>query len=393
LLLSVMHWLLAVVFMLGVYWWARRQLGVGALWLTGLVMANMSVWTLYRRTLSEAAFLAAMMWAVNALNGVLDRSRRLAALPLLSAAASLVALTAIREVGVLFGAGFVVVLLARVASGAASRRATAMAVAAAAAAILVAFLSIRPERIAAAGPALAGNLAGYRDAGSAVVGSVDQRALLRVSEVGQLLVPGMFRAYGRGWADINSVVYALLMVAISIGWWRLARRRSDVLACTAPLYLGVHLFWPYSAGTRYFVPLLPVLVGSIWMLLEPHRRWRFGTVAFALSAHLFVAVGYWLAVDLPSARACARQWPAVQQLAVHIGQAAGAVGAIGGVETPGCVPLMLALELERPVQQFAGQPPADAPAQWIVAPRHAGMVAGFLAEAEAGDYRLLRREN
>lgn len=386
--LSVLNWLMAVAFMLGVYCWARRQLGAGALWVTGLVMANMSVWTLYRRTLSEAAFLAVMMWAVNGLNAVLARSRSVAVAPLLAAAALLITLTAIREVGILFGAGFVLVLLTRAVSGATSRRATATAVAVTAAALLFALLSIRPERIAAAGPALAGNLAGYRDADSAVVGGVAERALLRVSEVGQLLVPGMFRAYGRGWADVNSVLYVLLLIAVGIGWWRLVRLRRDVLAFTAPLYLGAHLLWPYSAGTRYMVPLLPLLVACIWVLLEPLRRWRLGIVAVALFAHLFVAVGYWLAVDRPAARACARQWPAVRQLAAHIAPQPGAVSA---TDAPPCLPLLLALQLERPVQRLDPRTPADAATQWIVAARNGDAIAGFQTQADVGDYRLLRK--
>jgi hypothetical protein len=306
--------------------------------------------------------------------------------PLLIAAPLLITLTAIREAGLFFAVGFAFVLVARAAAGAATRRSTAVALAVTAAAMLFALLSIRPERIAAAGPALAGRLAGYGDAGSAVGGGAGERALLRVTEVGQLLVPGMFRAYGRGWIDINSVAYTLLFVAVAIGWWCLVRRRADVMAYTGPLYLCAHLCWPYAAGTRYVVPLLPLLVACIWVVLEPLRRWRLEIVALALLAHLGVALGYWLVIDRPAARACARQWPLVQQLAAHIAPQAGGVRVSGA---PPCLPLMLALELERPV------PPVETggPPQWIVTANTAEAVPGYVIRADVGDYRLLRRGN
>ena len=394
LVLSLMHWIMAVVFMLGVYRWMRQQVGVGALWLTGLVMANVSVWTLYRRTLSEPAFLAVMMWTVNALDGVLDAGTEPARRPRFGAARSvlvagclLVVLTAIREAGVLFGVGLALALLASAVRGAVSRRGAAAALIVTGVAIVLALTSIRPERIAAAGPALAGNLAGYADAGSAISGSLSQRVYMRMSEIGQLLVPGMFHAYGRSWLDINTAVYAPLLVAVVIGWWRLVRRRRDVFAVTAPLYVGVHLLWPYVAGTRYLLPLLPLLVACVWIHLEPHRQWRLGVVALSLLANLGVAVGYWLVRDLPAARACARQWPAVEQLGAHIGADAGAVAAAG---VPRCVPLMLALTLNRPVQEDGG-PLAGTPARWMVVPERADPVSGFAPAASAGPYTLLRR--
>src|SRR5262249_34121915 len=156
-----------------------------------------------------------------------------------------------------------------------------------------------------------------------------------------------------------------LFVAVAIGWWRLVRRRGDVFAYSAPLYLGVHLWWPYLAGTRYLLPLLPLLVASIWIHLEPYRRWRLGFVAASLLPHLGVAVGYWLVRDLPEARACARQWPAVQHLAARIGPDAQGVTA---AEVPPCVALMLAMTLDRPVWQADAHSAADARTRWIVAP-------------------------
>ena len=389
LVLSIMHWILAVAFMLGVYRWMRRQLGAGALWLTGLVMANVSVWMLYRRTLSEAAFLTVMVWSVDLLDRILRADPRHARVQLVLAAALLILLSAIREAGVLFGVGFGVALLARMARGVTSRRAAATALAVTAAALLIALASIRPERIAAAAPAFAGNLAGYADARSADLGSLGHRLFLRMTEIGQLLVPGMFKAYGRTWLDINTIVYAPLLVAVAVGWWRLLRRRLDVFAVTAPLYIAVHVWWPYLGGTRYLLPLLPLLVACVWMHLEPQRGWRLSVVCAALLAHAAVAGAQWLVVDLPSARACNDAQPAVEGLAPRIGRDSGAVAA---AHVPACVALMLALELERPVQLIDDLASVDATKHWILAPRRSAAVPGFQTDGASGDYVLLRRQ-
>lgn len=402
--LAMMNWVMAVIFMLGVYVWARRELGGGALWVTALVMANVSVWTVYRQTLSEAAFLALMIWTVNALNGLLadgepsaqgnqpggasqvGRRRIVAVGRLLAIAALLIGLTAIREAGVLFGAGFLLALLVRALRGTANRRATAAAVIVTSVALFVALSSIRPERIAAAGPAIAGNLAGYGDADGAVT-SLDRRVLLRLMEMGQLLVPGMFRTYGRSWLDINTAVYALVLAAVLIGWWSIVRRRSDVLALTAPLYVAMYMIWPYAAGTRYFVPLLPLFVACIWIFLALFRGWRLSIVAAALVAHVGVAAGHWILVDRPAARTCDRLWPTVDFLAAHT----AAAGAIAAVPVPVCLTPMLALALDRPVRQASATAAVDADVEWIVAPERAEPQAGFRPAAAAGDYVLLRR--
>ena len=68
LVLAWMQWGFAVLFMLGVYHWARRWFPTGALWITALVMVNVGFWLLARLTLSEMAFMAALMGNVNAVD-------------------------------------------------------------------------------------------------------------------------------------------------------------------------------------------------------------------------------------------------------------------------------------------------------------------------------------
>ncbi len=118
LLLSIIHWVMAVLFMFGVYVWARRRCAGGALLITGLVMVNISLWNQYRRTLSELAFMTVGVWTVYVLDVAGESaSRRKGLIRVLSGSAMLVFLAMIREVGVTFAAGFVAARLVDVRRG------------------------------------------------------------------------------------------------------------------------------------------------------------------------------------------------------------------------------------------------------------------------------------
>jgi len=393
LVLAVLHYLLAVVLLLGVQRWARQRLGAAGIWVTALVMVNVNVWILYRRTLSEAAFCAVMIWTVLALDRLLgtladgDAARRSLAAASLVAVPLLILLTAVREVGLLFAAGFAVALGARVWRGALAWRAALPALAAVAMVGGVAIGVVRPERLAAAGPAFAGRLVGYADAATAVDGSLGERLRLRVTEIGQLLVPGMFKAYGDGWLDLNQLVFVPLCAAVAFGWWALWRRGADVLTATAPLYLGVYLAWPYAGGTRYLLPLLPLFWACVWEAGAPLRRRR-TTFALLAVAHLGVALGYLVVIDAPRARACDRHWPTVDRLAARIAAAGGAVTAAG---VPSCVRLMFELSLDRPVREARAGEAVAPDTIWLLTPQASAAVDGFVPSAADGDYAVARR--
>jgi hypothetical protein len=301
----------------------------------------------------------------------------------LAAGGLLVALCVTREAGILFGVGFGLALLAGMTRSRLSWRAATAALLATVALLLVVTAAIRPERIAAAGPVFAGNLVGYADAGLAVSGPFTARVHLRMTEIGQLLLPGMFRAYGHRWLDVNTLVYAPVLVLVVIGWRRLLQRGGEVLAFTAPLYIALHLAWPYTAGTRYLLPLLPLLVACLWCAAAPLRSWRRIVVATLLVAHFGVVAGYGLAIDRPRAEACDRDWPAVEWFAARI--AAGGAAAVAP-PVPQCVQLMLALALDRPVDAAV-----VGDTQWLVAAAGQPPPAEFSPDTAAGGYVLLRR--
>ena len=112
LLLSILQWLLAVVFMLGVYRWSKRILPGAELWITALTMVNASLWMHVRLTISEAAFMAALIWTVEALHELAAAvtTRELCQRAALAAVMTLI-VAMVRQVGVLVVGGYALAML------------------------------------------------------------------------------------------------------------------------------------------------------------------------------------------------------------------------------------------------------------------------------------------
>src|SRR5204862_6785908 len=107
-------------------------------------------------------------------------------------------------------------------------------------------------------------------------------------------------------------------VSIVVGWWRLCRRRPDVLLWTAPFYIALNVLWSADQGGRYTLPMLPVMAAALWSAatsMGPAMR-RFAMPFVA--AHAIVALGYWLGVDLPRTRETNAHWPALDALVARI---------------------------------------------------------------------------
>ena len=68
--ISVVHWLLAVGLLWGIYRWARSLAPEGAVWIAALSVGTCAVWILYRRPMSEMAFMAAMAWLLVSLQAL-----------------------------------------------------------------------------------------------------------------------------------------------------------------------------------------------------------------------------------------------------------------------------------------------------------------------------------
>ena len=337
LLISCMHWLLAVSFMLGVYGWLRRVTPEAAVLLTVGIMANVNIWNLYRRTLSEVAFLPLLIWAINLCNHALDDPDGRRGTRLVMLATVLIALVATRETGLL--AVGAVVLTAALAH----RRNVArplFAIAAGAVSVGAALL-LRPERLTAVANAMRAAF----DSPAGVAGLILDMARRRVIQLNQLTTPGMFNAYSDppGWLDANLLAGAIVLVLAAVGWTRLFRRQRDTYLVFGPLYLGALVWWPYDGGARYLLPLGPLIAASAWEALSA-LRWRRVFTELVFVGHLVFTLGYWLRVDLPRGRECNAEWPAVEKLA----QSTMITPAtIAGLKLPSCVELELRLAIDQ----------------------------------------------
>jgi hypothetical protein len=168
------------------------------------------------------------------------------------------------------------------------------------------------------------------------------------------------------------------LLIVATGWWKLFRATGDVLLATLPAYVALYVVWGFDAGTRYLLPMLPVLAASAGCGRFLERRPALGFLLVA--AHLAVAAGYVLARDAPRARACDAEWPAVERLAAAAASAPAPVLAPG---VPECTRLLLSFTLDRPVsERFVWG------FRWVLEPDDAPASEERRVAARAGGYRL-----
>jgi hypothetical protein len=415
--LSVAQWGLAIVFMLGVYTWMRRQVPAAAVLLTALVMVNVELWTLYRRTLSEMAFMATMIWVVNLLNHVnwaeTSRPPLRGLVKLFAGSAILVLLVMIRQAGIMVAAGFAVVQLLVIWKGRRARCerpeqslnlhpsplaplpgrlwSAAVTLAVGLPACLAIAGLIRYERAMAQASGSPTYLDHLIDPEATVAGQVLEGVRLRVSEVGRLTIPGMFKAYGRRseWLNMNMAIYVPFTALVLYGWWRLVRKRPDVLLLTMPFYVGLYVIWPFDQATRFLVPMVPVLGACVWQVAKPLRQYRLQGLGILVLAHLGVAVGYWLGVEVPRARQNHVQWPDIEQLAAPMRLHDGGIVAMN---IPENALDMFQLVLDRRVLDHPTDAPVGKNVRWIIMPRNDPVGKGYAVHAVAGDFQLVGPE-
>jgi hypothetical protein len=399
LLVTTINAALAAIYLAGVVTWARRHAGAAAWPIAIIAVANIVVLALFRRALSEAAFMAAMIWFVVLLPDFPRPPRRR---DLAAAAVLLIALVLVRPTGILFGAGWALVLAYRVRARTISfRRAVGQAavVIVPAALILAAALAYSRAMEARENAVAWSNLDVFtRSARSPATdfpaGPLAMQCVeglrVRISEVGRLTIPGMFASYGRAgdWRDPNLLVYLPLFVCLGAGWWKAVRRRPDAYLLTFPLYFALHVYWPFNQGGRYFAPLLPLFLLCFWRALDARPAWRWPLVRVMIAAHLAVALGQWLAVDRPAALRQARDWADIGRLSERMRTGRGVVQMSCGNDA---AQLQLAFLLDRSVRSLPESAPVDADVGWLVLPSGAGPPDGFASEITSGPYQLLRR--
>jgi hypothetical protein len=391
--IAAMHVGLAFVLAWATWAWTRRRLGAGAPWVTALVLVNASLWYHFRRPLSELAFLTAAMSAVELLHALREsvpRARR-NGLRIAGAAALLAALPLIREVGVVFAIGFVVVSLLDARDGRLPRTTPLPLVATLAACGFVTtalFLAYDFWAAQSGATPAAIHLSSLLEPPVGQARWTAEAVLYRIGELARLLVPGgLHNRPLRAWLDPRMVIYAPIALLVLAGWWPLAKRR-DVLAVTAPCYVAIYLVWGFEAGTRYMLPLLPLVAGSFWCALAFLGRARTPAFAALIAIHLAVSLYGWRAYDAPLARRCAASWPTVAALARSLPPGARVSTSPDVSE---CVWSMLAFVLDRGVASDPAPWPSAKSTEWRVEPAGGPTAIGADVVTEVGGYRVLRR--
>jgi hypothetical protein len=220
---------------------------------------------------------------------------------------------------------------------------------------------------------------------------------LNIAGVGRDMIPGMLKSYGPEgkWLNVNMLVYIPFFALLLLGWTRWIRRQADPFAWTLPLYMAVLVAYSAEYGVRFCVPLLPALWICLWFGLEGLQNRRFLILATLWALHVAVALGYWLTVDLPGARALNRQWPLADRLVARVGADPGLIAVDPGpVATNPSVSefvQLVQLALDRPVADNFDDPAVRNRTQWLIAPADGLPPRGFVPSCALGPYQLLHR--
>jgi hypothetical protein len=390
-LLSAFQWISAIVFMVGVYFWAREIVPEWAVWIAAIAVANQGVWIHCARTMSEVPFMCGLIWSANAAR-LFSRSRSWReAIPFGLLAATLLAITAlIRPAGILLAVGFGLSLgwkaLQRQTSWS---RAIALTLVLGVPGSLAISEFLIADRAAAEAEHGRTYLSNFGDSAANPLASYLEGARLAIRDSGRVIVPGMFKAYQeRGWRDLNLILYFPVCAACAFGWQRLVRTTIDPLLLMTPFYVLLYVLYPYEAGARFYIPLLPVFAAGFIPLLDLLPARRHILVAGAFAAHLVLAAGYWLTADSARGRVAMARWRELEPIAQSIAQKPECIAA---ADVSGDDVFMLELMLDHRIP-FADHGPIPSTTEWLLAKRNAGpAAANFVRCTEAKSLCLMRR--
>ncbi|HEV3300959.1 MAG TPA: hypothetical protein VG055_15015 [Planctomycetaceae bacterium] len=420
---SILNWLLAVATIGGVYVWARRLMPTGALLLTTAVAVNISLWTFYRRPTKEIATLAFLMWTVNAMQALLNERRASRVIWLTAAVAFLTTyLVLIRYAAITLAVAFTVAAALLVRRGV-LRPARAVGMSAVVCVVsvsaLVAWLAYDRTH-GTGGTYIEALVAIYHrpstaDSQAQEANQADEdrqnfdsprdrhftrAALYRMNDLSCLTVPGLWQgsSHAAEGIGISTILGAIVLGVLALGWWRISSRQIDVLAILLPIYLLLYAHWDCAQpGGRFLLPMLPIIlacVGSgLIAILRPAaplgvRRWQTPLAAVYLLAHLGQSAGYWLLIDAPRARECQQHLPLADRLAGKIQKHPGYVAVAPSLERL-CNGLWLDLDFKR-VRMLQRTPQRRV--EWIVDAAGSEPIDGFCLEWVDGPVQLLHRD-
>jgi 4-amino-4-deoxy-L-arabinose transferase-like glycosyltransferase len=392
---QLLQWIYALVLMWGVYVWFARYAGRSAIWIAALTMASAAYWDLYRTASSEIVFAPCLVWAGVFMARCVDGRRPILALILAIVLAALACAT--RQAGAMLVPGFVVAVMIRALGGGMSwRRAVAMAgvftiFIAAVSWGLIVFDHWGIRQVASGDTGYTGI---FFNPNRSLVGQIAEGTRRQIAEVGRLIIPGMWKTHSREheFLSVNNLIYLAVFIPVAIGWWKFCRETNDPLAIALPFFIVLYIVYPYDSGTRFTVPVLAVLVGSIWFLLKSRADKRAEVFLVLIVIHTLVAIGFWVD-DAAHVRRRYERWPEIERVAAAIGPEAKEIAL--RVDAPrGDIDdrwMFLMWVTDRPVAPETVNDPIAPAADWIIATATEPIRAGFQTVSRMDDYQIEKR--
>lgn len=389
--ISLIHLALAMLLAGGIWLWMRRLAPQVAGPLTALVFVNASFCAHYRMVHSEVAMMTELVWGTLALSKALESPTLRQALGWAFLAVPLIVLASLtRHAASLILAGFAVALLLKVWRDREQWLKMAVVGSAVAVPVTVAVLGLVVwDRSRADGRDTNGKIY-YEcldDPDISLASQVVEGFRLRISECGRLVIPGMYKAYARtgDWLNVNVILYICTTTLLVFGWWRLVRGTIDPLLLAVPFYTGLYVVWPFDQGTRFMLPLLPVLCLSVWKLIEKYPL-RDRILMSLVAMHAAVAMGVWVR-DIHK-HDWVDDWQALAVLTNQLEEPPEEIGVLANAEGPA---EMVRVQLDENVEQYTESESIPDSVRWLVAAQNS--VPGFTAYRSQGRFYLMHRGN
>jgi hypothetical protein len=390
---QILQWLYALALMWGVYVWFKPYTGPSAIWIAAFTMANAGYWDLFRTASSEIIFAPCLIWAgvFIAKSAENPRSARLLIAAILFTALA----CATRQAGAMLVPGYLLALAFRLHHKKIPvTRAILVGVTFTLLIALISWTLIAYDHWGAKQKAAAGDT-GYTQVffqpDRSLPGQIAEGLRRQSSEIGRLLVPGMFKTHGHehDFKNINVWIYAAVCVPVAIGWWRFTRQTADPLALMLPFYVALCVLYPYDSGTRFTVPVLAILAAGLWFGLKGTGPFIKGSCPLYLFPvlvvlHLIVSVGFWID-DAIHVHNRYKRWPEIQRVAAHIPSESKVLAMRGETDDRW---MFLMWFTDRPVAPETTAEPGASFVDWIVAPRTEPDRPRFQTIEEIGDYKI-----
>lgn len=385
----------AVILMLGVYAWFKPYAGKSAIWIAALTMASAGYWDLFRTASSEIIFAPCLVWAAVFMARSIESPRPAAAIVAAIILAAIACAT--RQAGAMLVPGYLLALLI-----AAIRRRMiwpraimlgalfAISIAAVSAA-LIAFDHWGIRQVASGDT---GYTAIFFKASRSFTAQIAEGTRRQIAEIARLLIPGMWKTHSRehDFLDINNWIYAAAFVPVGIGWWKFCRNTADPFALSLPFFLTLYIVYPYDSGTRFTVPLFPILAGSLWFLLNRYAINRAAIFLIFIIVHTFVSIGFWV-IDAAHVRQRYQGWLEIARVAAAIPSDAKVIAL--RVDAPrGDIDdrwMFLMWLTDRPVAPETLNQPIAPAVDWVITSPSEPVQSGFQSVGRVDDYQIERR--